>query len=268
MSALAFTGAALLGGRLVVAHSLGGGDLSEIVRITLEDGRTAIVKSGPAPPTEAAMLRAIAAAGATAPAVLAVSDAALVIEVLPAAGSVDAAWGDLGRVLARLHATTARHYGWPVDYAFGPVAIVSAFADDWPTFWGERRLLVNVPHIPGALARRIETLAVDLRNRLPARPPAALLHGDLWTGNVLVDGDRITGLIDPACYHGHGEVDIAMLSLFGRPSPAFFDAYGPLAPGHAERLAIYSLWPALVHLRLFGAGYRSMVERFLDAAGA
>lgn len=268
MSALAFTGAAMLGGRLTVAHSLGGGDLSEIVRITLADGRSAIVKSGPAPPTEAAMLRAIAAAGAPAPAVLAVNDAALVIEVLPTDGSVEQAWGDLGRCLVRLHATTSARYGWPEDYAFGPVAIANAFADDWPTFWGERRLLVNVPHIPGVLARRIETLAADLANRLPARPPASLLHGDLWTGNVLAEGGRITGLIDPACYHGHGEVDIAMLSLFGRPSRAFFEAYGSLEPGHAERLAIYSLWPALVHLRLFGAGYRSMVERFLTAARA
>ncbi|MFD2183826.1 fructosamine kinase family protein [Rhodoplanes azumiensis] len=268
MSVLAATGAALLGGRLVETRPLGGGDLSEIVRIRLADGRTALVKSGPAPRTEASMLQAIAAAGAPAPAVLAVSDAALVIEVLPAGGGVEQAWGDLGRLLARLHATTGARYGWPEDYAFGPVAIVNAFADDWPTFWGERRLLVNVPHVPAALAHRIESLAADLKNRLPAHPPASLLHGDLWTGNVLADGGRITGLIDPACYHGHGEVDIAMLSLFGRPSRAFFDAYGDLAPGHDERLAIYSLWPALVHLRLFGAGYRSMVERFLTTAGA
>ncbi|MDC7985830.1 fructosamine kinase family protein, partial [Rhodoplanes sp. TEM] len=232
------------------------------------DGRTAIVKGSPAPRTEAAMLRAIAAAGAPAPAVLAASDEALVIAVLPADGGVGTAWGDLGRVLARLHATTGDRYGWPEDYAFGPVAIVNRVADDWPTFWGERRLLVNVPHVPAALARRIEALAADLANRLPARPPASLLHGDLWGGNVLVAGDRVSGLIDPACYHGHGEVDVAMLGLFARPDRAFFEAYGPLAPGHAERLAIYSLWPALVHLRLFGSGYRTMVERCLAAAGA
>ena len=75
------------------------------------------------------------------------------------------------------------------------------------------------------------------------------------------------GLIDPACYHGHTEVDLAMLGLFDQPVAAFYDAYGLLAPGHDERTAIYRLWPAIVHMRLFGAGYRPMVERLLQATG-
>jgi fructosamine-3-kinase len=40
-----------------------------------------------------------------------------------------------------------------------------------------------------------------------------------------------------------------------------------LEPGHDERTAIYRLWPALVHMRLFGAGYQPMVERLLQATG-
>jgi fructosamine-3-kinase len=117
------------------------------------------------------------------------------------------------------------------------------------------------------LARRVEALATDLPNRLPARPTPALLHGDLWGGNMLVTGDRVCGLIDPACYHGHTEVDLAMLGLFDQPDAAFYEAYGLLEPGHDERTAIYRLWPALVHLRLFGVGYRPMVERLLQATG-
>ena len=33
------------------------------------------------------------------------------------------------------------------------------------------------------------------------------------------------------------------------------------------RRAVYSLWPALVHFRLFGSGYRAMIEGFLTEAG-
>jgi fructosamine-3-kinase len=118
------------------------------------------------------------------------------------------------------------------------------------------------------LARRVEALAADLHNRLPARPAPALLHGDLWGGNILAAGDRVSGLIDPACYYGHAEVDLAMLGLFDQPGAAFTEAYGAPEPGHDERSAIYRLWPALVHLRLFGPGYRPMVDRLLDAIGA
>jgi fructosamine-3-kinase len=267
MNKLAETGAALIGGAIHHVEAIHGGDLSEILRIALADGRDAIVKNGPAPKTEAAMLSAIAASGAPAPTVLAVSDEALVIELLPTGGSLSKAWVSLGLVLARLHAKSGARYGWPTDYAFGPVAIANGWTEDWPRFWAERRLLVHLAHLPSALARRVEALAADLPNRLPARPTPALLHGDLWGGNILVAGDRVSGLIDPACYHGHTEVDLAMLGLFDQPVAAFYDAYGLLEPGHDERTAIYRLWPALVHMRLFGAGYRPMVERLLHATG-
>jgi fructosamine-3-kinase len=170
-------------------------------------------------------------------------------------------------VLSGLHAARGERYGWHEDHAFGAVDIANTWADDWSTFWAERRLLANRRHIGASLARRIEALARDIGNRLPAEPVASLLHGDLWGGNVLVADRRISGLIDPACYYGHAEVDLAMLSLFDHPSAEFFASYRPLEAGHEARLPIYQLWPALVHLRLFGRGYAPLVERLLAAAG-
>ncbi len=265
--ALAQAGAALLGGTLREWNVLPGGDLSQVVRIALADGRAAVVKGAPSPRTEASMLTAIAASGAAAPRVLAVSQSVLVLEPLAAGGALAGAWRSLGESLARLHAVRGGGYGWDADYAFGSVTIENAWSDDWAEFWAARRLLVHMPHVAAPIARRLEALAADLPNRLPRRPPASLLHGDLWGGNVLVAGGAVTGLIDPACYFGHGEVDIAMLGLFDRPGAAFFNAYGALEPGCEARLTIYRLWPALVHLRLFGAGYRPMVEGFLAEAG-
>lgn len=264
---LAEIAARLLGGELRRARALHGGSLSEIQQIFLIGGREAIVKSGPAPRVEAAMLEAIAASGAPAPAVLAVNDTALVIELLPAGGSLSGAWPSLGRALTTLHGARGERYGWPHDYAFGGVAIANEWADDWSSFWAERRLLVNSPHVPRGIGRRIEALARDLPNRLPQAPAPALLHGDLWGGNVLAEDGCVSGLVDPACYFGHVEVDIAMLTLFDRPPSAFFECYEHLGPGYEARLPIYQLWPALVHLRLFGGGYRPMVEGLLAAAG-
>jgi len=246
---------------------LHGGDLSEVVRVTLADGRDVVAKQGPMVAREARMLDAIAAADVPAPQVLGVGTDVLFLEALDETRPTSDHWARFGEDLARLHATRADRYGWNEDYAFGPVLIYNAPADDWPTFWAERRLRPFVAHLPPGLGARVETLARRLPDLLPAAPTPGLMHGDLWTGNVLATAAAIH-LIDPACYYGDGEVDLAMLHLFGGPGPGFTEAYGPLAPGWQTRRAVYSLFPALVHVRLFGAGYHAMADRFLAAAGA
>lgn len=247
-------------------RALHGGDLLDVTLITLPDGERAVAKAGPMVAREARMLEAIAAAGVPAPRVLGLSGQVLFLEALDDAPPSPASWSRLGEDLARLHATPGPRYGWSEDYAFGPVAIANAPAEDWPAFWAERRLLPHLPYLPAPLAHRVEALAARLPERLPARPVPGLLHGDLWTGNLLPTAEAIY-LIDPASYYGDGEVDLAMLHLFGGPGPGFAESYGPLAPGWQRRRAVYSLFPALVHVRLFGAGYHAMAERFLAAAG-
>jgi fructosamine-3-kinase len=264
---LAHAAAALLGGEAVRAEELGGGCLEQVTRIELRDGRRVVAKGGPAPRIEAAMLDALRAAGVPAPHVLAVDDELLVMKERRQRGTPAAAWSDLGRVVATLHAAEGERYGWPADYAYGPVGLPNAPTETWPEFWGERRLLAHADRLPPDLARRVAALAAHLPQRLPAHPRRSLLHGDLWGGNVLVDGDRVSALIDPACYFGHGEVDLAMLTLFDRPDARFFGAY-PTEAGLAERRPIYQLWPAIVHLLLFGGAYRGMVDRLLVEAWA
>jgi fructosamine-3-kinase len=265
---LAEAGAALLDDALAGWRPAAGGDLSQVVLAELASGRTVVVKTGPAPETEAAMLRALRAAGAPAPEPLAASAEVLALEALPDDGALGPeGWEALGAAARRLHDDPGEAYGWPEDYAFGEVRIPNAPADDWPTFWAERRLLPETPRLPPALARRLERLARDLPDRLPAHPPAGLLHGDLWPGNVLASGGGLSGLIDPACCRGHGEVDLAMLSLFGSPGPAFAAGYGPPEPEAEDRRPIYQLWPAIVHVRLFGGGYAGLLDRLLARAG-
>lgn len=246
------------------SRPLAGGDLSEIHKVTLADGRCIAVKHGPSVEAEARMLASMAVAGAPVPQVLWSQDDVLCLDWLEQAAPTPQAWAQLGQDLRALHEGRNADYGWPEDYAFGPLPIDNTACADWPDFWAERRLRPFVPLLPEAEALRIDTLCQRLPDLLPAHPAPALLHGDLWTGNTLF-ADAGAYLIDPACYHGDGEVDLAMLDLFGPPHPAFHEGYGA-TPGREGRRAIYQLFPALVHLRLFGSGYQALVTRLLDEA--
>jgi len=99
----------------------------------------------------------------------------------------------------------------------------------------------------------------------PPEPPARL-HGDLWSGNIIPGEDGAPVLIDPAVYGGHREMDLAMLQLFGSPSPRLFAAYAevyPRAMGSEERLPLMQLYPLLVHVCLFGSSYTAQLLRAL-----
>lgn len=118
--------------------------------------------------------------------------------------------------------------------------------------------------LDAALAARLEELIGE-----PARP--SLLHGDLWTGNLLVASARVVGVVDPAIYHGHPEIELAFGTLFGTFGEPFFRRYREvrgLEPGFLEeRRHLYNLYPLLVHVRLFGGGYAGAVERTLARFG-
>ena len=75
------------------------------------------------------------------------------------------------------------------------------------------------------------------------------------------DGNAL--LIDPACYIGHAEADLAMTELFGGFPSKFYDAYRevrPLQPGYESRRDLYNLYQLLNHLNLFGSGYLNAVK--------
>lgn len=257
----------LLGRRVANLGALHGGDLSDVTLVTLEDGQQVVAKSGPLVGREAAMLTAMGKAHAPVPKVITHSATLMVLDYLRAGTATDAAWHRLGCDLRAMHDMTGDRYGWREDYAFGPLPIQNSPTDNWCAFWAEHRLRDAIPCVPPEIARRIDVLAGELNQIIPERPKASLLHGDLWGGNFLFTHDR-GYFIDPACYYGDAEVDLAMLHLFGTPPQPFMDGYGALGDGWQDRRAVYQLWPALVHLRLFGRGYLDMVTTRLDRLGA
>ena len=256
----------LLGTPIESASRLSGGDLSSVTRLVLQGGQTIIAKRGPLVEEEAAMLAAIRETGTPAPHILAVEKGLLLLEDLPATCRITRSWGHLAEILDHLHAPTKQSYGWDRDYGFGPIPIANARSDDWASFWANNRLRCHLSQIEPHLAHRVERLADHISDLLPTSPSSTLLHGDLWGGNILIEKDHVSGLIDPACYYGDREVDLAMLSLFDQPPDAFYDACG-LAQGWQERQPVYRLWPLLVHVRLFGGAYFQQAGACLDMLG-
>jgi fructosamine-3-kinase len=261
--------AALVGVPVERLERLSGGDLSEVLLLRRPDGRCTVAKGGPAIAVEATMLRTIAGAGLPAPAVEGEHEGVLLLEYVQNDGVFSrSAWADIGRQLRRLHDQTGSEYGWPVDYRIGTVELDNRQHSSWPRFWYEQRLVSTASLLDRPWRERIDRLGGRIGDLLPASPPPAFLHGDLWTGNLLVREGKLAALIDPACYHGDAEVDLAMLCLFADPPPDFWLAYGKIEPDWETRRAIYQLFPALLHLRLFGASYAGMVDRLLATVGA
>ncbi len=236
-----------------------------MVRRTTVDGLAVVVKEPSYDATtEAAGLRALGAAGARVPRVLEATPRRLVLEAVTGDGD----WAACGRRLATVHRTTAATFGWERDGFIGPLPMRNERVEDWPTFYTEHRLSPWVDDLPDGLARRLRRAMDDgrLERRVDHDAPASLVHGDLWSGNV-VGGEW---LIDPAVHHADRELDLAMARLFGGFPRAFFAAYEeawPLDDGWQERLPALQLFHLLVHVRLFGGGYVGQVAERLDTLG-
>jgi fructosamine-3-kinase len=181
-------------------------------------------------------------------------------------------WEKLGEQLAALHQQVNVSYGLDHDNYIGSLPQVNSFTENWIDFFIESRLEVQIRKAIGS--GKISNSHVhsfhQLYKLLPellANEPPSLLHGDLWSGNLMTDDKGQPALIDPAVYYGNREVEIAFTRLFGGFDNKFYTTYNtvwPLSPGFEVRQDIYNLYPLLVHVNLFGGGYLSQVENILN----
>lgn len=195
----------------------------------------------------------------------------LVLEFLLLSGRGDQA--RLGEALARLHRSTGRHFGWHRDNTIGATPQQNEHAEDWLTFWRERRLGFQLAlAADNGYRGRLQALGQELLGGLDSllgthKPAPSLLHGDLWSGNYAFAVSGETVIFDPAVYYGDRETDLAMTELFGGFGPAFYDAYRaqfPLPPDYERRKILYNLYHVLNHLNLFGGGYLRQAETMIE----
>ncbi|MGB0524206.1 MAG: fructosamine kinase family protein [Flammeovirgaceae bacterium] len=182
-------------------------------------------------------------------------------------------WEHFGQSLAQLHKQSHDYFGLDFDNYIGSLPQKNAQESDWLSFFIENRLRVQfgLAYYNGLIdqhyLKKLDQLAAKLDGFFPEEAPA-LLHGDLWSGNALVDHDGTPALVDPAVYYGHREMELAFTKLFGGFPETFYAAYHeayPIAPGFEQRKAIYNCYPLMVHVNLFGKSYLSGIDRVFDA---
>lgn len=184
-------------------------------------------------------------------------------------------WESLGTSLAKIHRHTSQRFGFTEDNYIGSLFQSNKEYNRWTDFFTEERLEKQVQlalstgrmnesdrNLFSKIYSRYETIAVEEQ--------PALLHGDLWSGNLVTGTNGEPCLVDPAVYFGHREMDISMSRLFGGFEEEFYHAYNneyPLMAGFEERMDIHNLYPLMVHLNLFGGSYlhqvRSILKRFV-----
>ncbi len=273
------------GSRVLSMARVPGGDINEAFKVALDDGRPVFVKTRHDAAAgeyagEAAALDWLGEPDTLAVAsVVAVHDPPsshpgprlLALDWIEPGAAGPALDEQLGRGLAGLHnagaaafGATAPAGGSPVPLRLASLQLSNEPADDWGAFYAERRLRPAVTaardrgRLSAAGARAVAQVCERIGELAGPPEPPARVHGDLWSGNVLTGADGRPRLIDPVAHGGHREMDLAMLRLFGSPSPRLLDAYqevSPLSEGHSERVALWQLFPLLVHAALFGGGY-------------
>ena len=199
-------------------------------------------------------------------------------------GNLDADfWEKFAETLGNMHKSTTeafiskedlgegKIFGFYEDNYIGKTKQINSPKKTWVDFFRENRLAPQFKmaekYFSTEDSKLIDKLLDNLADFLIEPRSPSLLHGDLWAGNVMCDTKTQAMLIDPACYVGHPEADIAMTELFGGFSDRFYAAYkntGLLQPQYKERRDLYNLYHLLNHLNMFGESYLPAVKSILE----
>lgn len=200
----------------------------------------------------------------------------LLLEFLEKTVGTSKSWHQLGHQLAAMHQHTSGQFGWDSDNYIGSLPQYNAKHESWISFFRAERLMPQVALgaqkglIRADVQKQFDLLCQKLPELMPSATKPSLLHGDLWSGNVLMTLHDTPCLVDPAVYYGHREAELAFTQLFGGFPNSFYDAYQeayPLENGYRQRVDLFNLYPLLVHLNLFGEGYlwdiKSILQTYL-----
>lgn len=193
----------------------------------------------------------------------------LLMEFIETKAKSEADWETFGYSLAELHQIHHDNAGFYEDNFIGTLAQNNEWTSSWETFFIEQRLIPQAKlavannRLAASVLSKIDSLRTKLAGIFP-NEAASLLHGDLWSGNAIVNLKGEVYCVDPSVYYGSREMDIAMAHLFGGFPQKMFAAYHeryPLFKGWESRIDLCNLYPLIVHVNLFGEAY---ANRFMQ----
>ncbi len=255
--------------------NLSGGCISNAYKIIMESGKKFLLKINNDSPadmfaTEAHGLNELQKADAIrVPGAKIFSRNYLVTEFIEGGTKSGSFFSDFGKQFADLHKYKGSAFGFYEDNYIGSNPQKNLTDDDenkdWTEFYFHKRLLFQLllceknGYATEELRKNFSLLENKIGDILTgSEEEPSLLHGDLWSGNYMVDDKGNPCIIDPAVYYGHREADLGMTKLFGGYPDEFYGSYNenyPLKEGWEYRENIYKLYHVLNHLNLFGRGY-------------
>jgi len=266
----------LSGGCISDASSLSGGCISDAYKITTKDGSNLFLKYNPSVSNdmfekEANGLKELSKPKTIRiPEVLGFDMDCIFLEYITTGNKRKNFFENFGQNFAKMHKFTSENFGFYEDNYIGsnPQKNVPIEEEkkDWVSFYFNKRILFQLQlaeklgNSTDDLRRGISKLEDKIITIISTEEKPSLLHGDLWSGNYMVDESSEAVLIDPAVYYGNREADLGMTKLFGGFNSDFYSAYNeefPLEDGYEYRENIYKLYHVLNHLNLFGGGYYS-----------
>jgi fructosamine-3-kinase len=272
----------IMGLEPIQSRSMGGGCVSDVREVILNNGQAIVAKIGDVGANlelEGFMLQYLRnIGGMPVPDVIYADDKLLLMSKVKIAGEISsAAQKHAAELLATLHNVTASEFGFECATVIGSLHQPNEANNSWVSFFRDQRLMnmaqqgLNAGQLPIKLMRRIELLAENLENWLDDLASPSLIHGDIWGGNVLCYNGKVSSFIDPAIYYADAEIELAFSTMFNTFGGDFFDRYTEfreIRPGFfEERVDLYNLYPLLVHVRLFGRSYVSSIEKTLKRFG-
>ena len=267
------------GRRVTEWQSLAGGCVGDVRVARFDDGSSCVAKLAPGGglAIEGWMLVYLAERSRLpVPRVLHAEETVLLLELVENDGGRQSGEEEIGAAdrLAELHSVSSSEFGLERDTVIAGLPQPNTCSASWLELFRDRRL-----HFMGRRAQkaggissgtfaRLERLCARLSDFIEEPEAPSLIHGDVWSGNVLVRDGRVVAFIDPAIYYADPEIELAFISLFSTFGERFYARYrerrGLSAEFFATRRDLYNLYPLLVHATLFGGGYGASVARTLE----